>query len=147
MAIGDKEVLIRAVTSWNVKNRSLDKNLFKHPDDAISVSRRTWVAPWLAKLYAKARVEKSQLTPPKLYVGLAFISARDVKQVGSAVVDSRHEYLGHADISNGVKQVRGEALPAEISKLLNDRAKAIAAAARFVPDPHARSLRWTQSDQ
>lgn len=104
------------------------------------------MAPWLAKLYAKGCVENSQLKPPKLYVGLAFLSAEDVRRHGATVVDSREEYLGHADIRNGILQPAGEALPPHLMKTLNERTKAIAQSAKFVRDPKPTSILWTGSE-
>jgi hypothetical protein len=139
--VADDEIVIRAVTSWHVRNGKLLGNLFRHPDDQVSVSRRRWISPWLAKFVAKARIENSQLTPPKLYTGLAFVSAAVVRSKGSDVVDSRSEYLGHADIRNQVAgQQIGEALPAQVAKIVNKRAKDIADASNYVPDPKPRGV-------
>ncbi len=141
--IADNEILIRAVTSWHVRNGKLQGGLFRHPADEVSVSRRHWIRPWLAKFIAKARVENSQLSPPKLYTGLAFVSAAIIRSKGSAVVDSRSEYLGHADVQNRIaNQQVGEALPADVAKIVNKRAKDIADAADYVPDPKPRSFAW-----
>lgn len=144
--VHDSEVLIRAVTTWHVnKKGKLKHGLFKQPDDRVSVSRRKWVDPWLAKLYAKSRIENVQLKPPKRYVGLAFVSARTVRKAGGQVVDSRKEYLGHADIRNGITQVRGEALPPDLSKALDERTQAIVNDATFIRDPKPQNLWWTVS--
>jgi hypothetical protein len=141
--IPDDEILIRAVTTWHLRNGKLQGGLFRHPADEVSVSRRRWIPPWLAKFIAKARVENSQLSPPKLYTGLAFVSAAIIRSKGSAIVDSRSEYLGHADVQNRIaSQQVGEALPAEVAKIINKRAKDIADAAAYVPDPKPRSLAW-----
>lgn len=87
------------------------------------------------------------MKPPKIYVGLAFVSAKDVRRCGAAVVDSRKEYLGHADIINGIEQPAGEALPPVLMKQLDERAKAIADSARYVKDPNPNSLLWTGSER
>jgi hypothetical protein len=146
--IPDDEVVIRAVTSWHVKKGRLTPQLFKHDEDQVSVSRRRWIEPWLAKFIAKARIENSNLPRPKLYTGLAFVSAKTVRSKLSDVRDSREEYLGHADIVHGIaKQNIGEALlPPQLAKLVNDRAKKIADAARYVPDPKPESFLWTVPD-
>jgi hypothetical protein len=146
--VHDDEVVIRAVTTWNVKAGALQRNLFtNNSDDAISVSRRRWIAPWLAKFIAKLRIENRQLKPPKTYVGLAYVSARVVRECGSEIVDSREEYLGHADIVHGVgPQPRGVPLPAATAKRINKRADAIRRVARFVPDPNPKSLIWSGDD-
>jgi hypothetical protein len=89
------------------------------------------------------RVESRNLSPPKIYAGLAFIRASDIRGHGSEVVDSREEYLGHADIRHGIAaQKQGVALPPALAKALNDRAKAIAKSAKYVADPYPSSLCW-----
>jgi hypothetical protein len=89
------------------------------------------------------RVENRHLSPPKIYTGLAFIRVSEIRGHGSEVVDSREEYLGHADLRHGIAtQKKGVALPPKLAKALNDRAKAIAKSARYVADPCPSSLRW-----
>lgn len=146
--VSDSEVLIRTVTTWNVNARGkLKPSLFHHPEDRVSVARRNWIPPWLAKAYAKARIQNATLKPPKLYLGLAFVSAGNVRKNGSDVIDSREEYLGHADIRNGIVQSRQEALPPEQRKQLDERARAIAKSARFVKDPNPKSILWSASER
>lgn len=144
--VDDDEVLIRAVTTWHLNAQGLKANLFHQRDDRVSVSRQMWVPPWLAKAYAKARIQNATLKPPKLYAGLAFVSAAAVRAHGSRVIDSREEYLGHADIQNGIVQKKQEALPPDLKKKLDDRARAIAKSARFVKDPNPNSLLWAATD-
>ena len=100
------------------------------------------MAPWLAKLYAGARIQNPSLKPPKLYVGLAFIPAGKVRELGSEAIDTRAEYIGHADICHGFPQQKGEPLPPHLSKQRNERAKAMVRAANFVPDPNPRRPWW-----
>jgi hypothetical protein len=144
--IANSEVLVRAVFSYHLDKGKPRPTLFRNPDDLISVSRRAWVAPWLTKLIARARIENERLERPNLYVGLAFVSAEDVRKHGATVVDSRVEYLGHADIRNGIVQPKGEALPPRISKTLHERAQKLLGSAKFVKDPDPDELRWTGSD-
>ena len=145
--IDDAEILIRAVTSWHFRNGQLDLALFKDNEkDEMSVSRKQWVSPWLAKLIAKGRIQNSHVKPPNIYVGLAFLPTAAVRSLGSIVVDTRAEYLGHADISHGIyKRAPGEAVPAKVAKKINDRAKAIRAASQFVLDPKPGSFMWPAS--
>jgi hypothetical protein len=143
--IDDDELLIRAVTTYNKKSNSrLRGSLFKNADDEVSVSRRRWVEPWLAKLIAKGRLQNFRCKPPNRYEGLAFISARTVRAHGSSVEDSRSEYIGHAHISHGIiRQPVGEALPVALKRQNDDRAQAIADSARFLVDPNPRGFRWS----
>jgi hypothetical protein len=143
LTVSDGEILIRAVTSWHVKKGHLDPSLFQNADDEVSVSRQNWIEPWLAKLIATLWIQDRTLSRPKLYTGLAFLSARDVRSTGSTVEDSRSEYLGHAHIAHGIaKQTRGEALPPQLRKMLNQRAEQIRNVARYVEDPAPESFRW-----
>lgn len=129
--ISTSETVVRAVTTLHLHGGKLKYNLFVHPDDAVSVSRLKWVPSWLARLYALARVQNRREQPLKLYAGLAYISVQAVRQAGADVIDSRGSYIGHADITHGVKQKRGTALPPQLAKKRNDQARAIANAARF----------------
>ena len=122
--------------------KGLKAQLFRIHSDDVSVCRGRWVAPWLAKFHARMNVQDFSIKPPKLYVGLAFLTAEKVRGCGSDVVDSRSEYMGHAHISHGYAYARGEVPPAHILKMLNDRAAAIAKAAIYEKDPVPRSLRW-----
>lgn len=141
--VAANETVIRVVTTWHVNSRGLSHELFKNRDDRVSVSRASWVEPWLAKLHGRARVENRRLSPPKLYTGLAFVRVSEIRDHGSEVVDSREEYLGHADLRHGIAtQKQGVALPPNLAKALNDRAKAIAKSATYVADPRPSSLRW-----
>lgn len=94
----------------------------------------------------KSRVEDRSAKPPKLYVGLAFFRAADVRQVAADVYDSREEYLGHADVSLApgvdVERPRGVALPPDIKKLLDERAETIARAAKFIRDEDPDRFPW-----
>ncbi len=97
------------------------------PDiDEVSVSRGKFVPNWLSKAYAKVWVQRPNANPQKMYIGLAFVSARTVREIGSAVSDSREEYLGHADISHGVIKKRGEALDPRIRKSLEEKLEKLA---------------------
>jgi hypothetical protein len=137
--VDNSEVLIRAVTNFGLDRGKPKAGLFLS-DEGISVSRRRWIEPWLAKLYAKAHIQK----PPKHYRGLAFVSAELVRsQEGWDVQDSRSEYIGHADVVNGVhRAVPGEALPPLVAKTIRAQAKVIAKAAKYVEDPRPRRISW-----
>jgi len=137
------EIVIRVVTSWHLTAQGLSHELFKNRTDHVSVNRSPWIEPWLAKLLGRLRIENRSPPRPNLFTGLAFVVAADIRSHGSDVFDSRSEYLGHADIQHGfgVRQP-GQALPPQVSKRLNDRAKAIARAARYVADPKPGSCRW-----
>ncbi len=75
----------------------------------------------------------------KEFRGFAVITADQIRNAGSNVTDSRHVFVGHADISHGYVAARGEALPA----WLNDRLDTLKDSAKFIPDPAPRRWRWT----
>jgi hypothetical protein len=149
--IDDDEVVIRAIMSpyhiHKKRNNQITGKAFEAPPekDEVSVTRGRYVSAWLAKMYAKAWVQRPRATQPKMYRGLAFIPVNAVRSHGSCVHDSRKEYLGHADITHGVvvKRAVGEALDPRVRKDLDDRLKKLAEAATYVEDPNPRSLFWT----
>jgi hypothetical protein len=67
-----------------------------------------------------------------------------VRVRGSQVVDSREEYLGHADVKHGIVKRRNEPIePPERRKEYEDRLRALVAAAKYVEDPSPQSWAWT----
>lgn len=117
---------------------------FEAPPDSneVSVSREKYLPNWLAKAYAKRWVQNLQLAPPKEYKGFAFISARIVREVGSDVIDSRAEYLGHADIKHQFTRKRGETFPPKILKEYDDMLDKLVEAAAYIADPYPHYLLW-----
>lgn len=147
--MGD-ETAIRAVLSPyhfkdNKKFTKLSKQAFKAPSsvDEVSVSRGPHVPCWIAKAYAKFRVQRPLDSTPKLYRGLAFIPVETIREVGVDIIDSRSEYLGHADIKYGVVQDKAVALPPEVRFRLDQQAQALADSATFVRDPDPESWKWS----
>jgi hypothetical protein len=89
------------------------------------------------------RIQNTALQRPKLYKGLAFVSAATVRGQGWAVEDSRSEYLGHADILNGAPHATpGEAVDPAVKKAMRTRAKEIANKAKYVEDPRPGKIWW-----
>lgn len=122
----------------------LDKKAFEapHGSDEVSVARGAYVSNWLLKAYAKARVQRPRNAPPKIYRGLAFVSVEVIRALGSSIVDSRCEYLGHADISHGVVRERGVALRPDLRLELDTRLQKIVDATHYVHDPQPGSMSW-----
>lgn len=145
VSIDRREVVIRAIlTPYHVKKNKLQRGAFKAPSgsDEVSVSRRWYLPPWLSKAYAKRWVQRPLESQPKIYEGLAFVSVEAVRSSKSDVVDSRLEYLGHADIKHGIIQERGMALAPDIRKELDDRLEKLAQAAKYIKDPQPHRIRW-----
>lgn len=148
-SIEDDEIAIRAILSpYHVKRGKLLRGAFEAPpgSDEVSVSRRWYVAPWLSKAYAKHRVQRPRASPPKVYKGLAFVSVEIVRRFGSAVIDSRSEYLGHADIKHGIVRVKGVALAPDLRKVLEERLERLAQAARYTEDREPSRIQWRGGD-
>jgi hypothetical protein len=143
--VAGREVVIRAIfTPYHVKKKKLERRAFEAPpgSDEVSVSRRRYVSPWLAKAYAKRWVQRPKASPPKVYKGLAFITVEMIREFRAEVVDSRNEYLGHADIKHGIVQQRGEALPPNVRKELEARLDKLAKAADYIEDEEPERFRW-----
>jgi hypothetical protein len=143
--VADGEVVIRAVFYPHHLNKSgekLKKNAFRSPPDKDEVStiRRAFVSDQFCKdkaldidLRGRCRGDEK-----KEFRGFAAISAKRIREFGSAIVDSREVFLCHADIRHGFIVARNEPLPSE----LNDRLDRLKDAARFIPDPSPRAWRW-----
>lgn len=142
--IDDVETTIRAIFSpYHLKKDRLTPRAFTSPPDVdqVSVSRRQYVDVWLAKAYAKRWAQELTATPPKTYRGFAILEVATLRKTEADVVDSREEYLGHADIVHGIVQQRGVALSPDVRKRLDDRLKHLAETARYVEDKAAGSWR------
>lgn len=138
LPIEDDETLTRAILSpYHVKNGKLLRGAFEAPygNDEVSVSRGRYVADWIAVLYARRRVQQPKAKTPKLYEGLAYITADGVRRLGAQVDDSRREYLGHADISHGVVRIRGQAMDPQKKRDLDTRLDKMAKLAKYAPKP------------
>lgn len=136
-------MLVRAIMP-NYHARKAFRAAFEAPTDSheVSVSRGDYVPNWLVKAYAKRWVESLDKKPAKEYRGLAFISAKIVREAGSKVFDSRTEYLGHADIWHPIIRKRGVTLPPEILKEYDDMLDKLVEGADYIEDPFPLSCLW-----
>lgn len=144
LTVDDAETTVRAIFSpYHLKKDKLQPQAFSSPpgSDEVSVSRRWYVYVWLAKAYAKRWVQSLHSSPPKAYRGFAIVEVSKVREIGSNIVDSRIEYLGHADITHGVIQEKGVALQPHIRKKLDERLRQLSSHARFVEDVSPNSWR------
>lgn len=143
--IPDDEILVRTILSpYHLKKNKLSPQAFASPPerDEVSVSRGRYVACWLAKAYAKRWVQIPAGTPPKMYTGLALISTQTIRALGSEAVDTREEYMGHADIKHGLVRSRGEALAPDLRKKYDERLKQMAAEATYLEDQAPHKFRF-----
>ena len=140
LLVTDEERLARAIFFPNFVNTrgELKPAAFKarggHRD--VSVNR-------LLALDANAcKVRSLAIAISGTFAGFAVLTAKTVRQCGSEVVDSREQYLGHADIIHDQILPKGEPPPPEV----NERLKRMAGAAQYFPDPAPDIGTWTGVD-
>jgi hypothetical protein len=141
--ITDAEAIARGICSpYHVKNGKLTPVVYRSPrdKDEVSTMRADWIGADACKRHAKSLENPKE---NKVYEGLAVLSAHQIRQVGSTIIDTREEFEGHADIKHGIIERRGDPLPAEQLKILRDRAKALAKIANYFSDPDPRAMNWT----
>jgi hypothetical protein len=145
--VADAEQLVRGIcTPHHVSSAGkLKPAAFEAPaeSDEVSVIRHDYVGIAECKMRAQALSQPEQ---GKRYVGLAVTRAGIVRIYGADVVDSRAEFLGHADIRHGYTRSALEPPPPEVLKVLKDRCKALAKAATFIRDPEPETGGWAGSE-
>lgn len=121
--IEDSEEIVRGIFSpFHIKNGKLKPQAF-HPSpgtDEVSVMRFSWIGFEFCHQKAK-EMEKLTQNPPKILVTLASLVAGKIRQGKLDVVDSRHQFNGHADIKLGIIVYPGEPPPPDQMILLNER--------------------------
>ena len=139
-AIADEERLARAVFyPYHIaKSGKIKKEAFKAPTGGrdVSVNRLRAIGADECKMRAKS------IHSPGTFEGFAVVTAGDVRQCGSDVVDSREIYFGHADIMHDVVLKSGVPAPPDF----NQRLKKIANRANFFADPSPDSDIWSGED-
>ena len=98
--------------------------------------RADWIGSDACKQHAKD-LRESRTEETRSIRGLAVLSALQIRQLGAAIIDTREEFEGHADIKQGIISLRrGDPPPAEQLKILRDLEKALLAKlANDFPDP------------
>jgi hypothetical protein len=142
--IADAEVIARGIRTPHHVTRTgkLKAAAYKPPyeTDEVSTMRANWIGADACKQHAK---DLETPADRKVYTGLAILSARQIRQSGASIIDTREEFLGHADIKHGIVPRRGDPLPAPQLKVLQDRAKALADLANYFTDPDPPNANWT----
>ncbi len=140
LSVTDEERLARAIFFPNYVNKSgkLKPSAFKAPGGRRDVSVNRLLA--LDANACKARSLAIALSGT--FAGFAVLTAQAVRQCGADVVDSRSQYLGHADIIHDQILTKGEPAPPEF----NERLKRMAEAAQYFPDPAPETDTWTGED-
>jgi len=109
--IANEEAIVRGICSpYHVSSKGKLKPEAYDPSpatDEVSVIRHAYVGSDFCKKKAKELEDREKR---KIYQGLAVLSARQIRSVGSEVVDSRQIFFGHADIKHGFDLIEGEPL-------------------------------------
>lgn len=139
IAIPDDEKIVRAIKTPHHLNKNKTKlrpAAFRPmPErDDLSVMRLDHMGADKCKAKAREIANDS-------YVGLAAITASEVRKTGASVNDSRDgQFCGHADISQGAPAPKqGETAP----PFMLERYKALSDIARLYVDPRPYEERWT----
>jgi hypothetical protein len=145
VAIADTEKIVRAIVSpFHVdrKKNKLKTAAFKSRPgtDEVSVVRGMYKGADFCK--AKGREIAAASTKGE-YVGLAVLLARQVRDAGSEVHDSRNVYCGHAHISHGtIAPPPNEPLPPDQQLALDEKLETLRDAAAFHADPSPEKDGW-----
>ena len=140
--IAVEEAIARGICSrYHVKRGKLKPDAYWPPydSDEVSVMRVSWIGADACKRHAKDLEDPEE---GKIYKGLAILSARQIRQSGATLIDTREVFQGHADICHGIVPRRGEPLPADQLKTLRDRVKTLATLANYYPDPDPAAEGW-----
>lgn len=144
--IDQDEVIVRAVI-YPMHLKKLDSDNLKpflfRPrtgTDEISVMRRIYMTDDLCKRRAKIL----QFPPDSQFTGFAVFRAACVSDANAKIIDSRCEYLGHADIKYGVNALpRDEPASAATNMKLDRMVNAILNDAIYVRDDDPSATHWT----
>lgn len=141
--VSDDEKLARAIFHpFHIKKNKLKSAAFKAPSGRNDVSVNRLLA--LTSNQCKQKAKEIERKPHKVFRGFAVISAGNVRELGSDVLDSRDppNYFGHADIIHDIVLEKDQAAPPEFNHRLNKMAKA----ARFHSDADPDGDTWNGDD-
>ncbi|MEW6368777.1 MAG: hypothetical protein AB1714_29465 [Acidobacteriota bacterium] len=142
--IADAETIVRGICSpYHVsKSGTLKPTAFDPAPntDEVSVLRHDWIGTEECRRRSRALENAEQ---KKVYRGMAALSARQIRDSGAEVVDSREEFEGHTDIKHGFVVRPGEPLPPAALLAMRERNRALARIAMYYPDPDPAGAVWT----
>ena len=144
--VADEEPIIRGICSpYHISKGKLKFQAYDAPpgSDEVSVMRLDWLGADGCKRKAKQLENLKNPENKKIYSGLAVLSAKQIRDSGASVVDSRHVYKGHADIKHGVIREKGIPPSPEVIEKLRTRNKMLASLAQYYPDPLPDSEGWS----
>ena len=140
-----EEVIVRAIFSpLYVKHggRELKPQAFQpFPEtDEISVMRTSF----LGCHFCKRKAQELEIpNNNKVYSGFAVMKVRRIRNAGCQVVDSREEFLGHADIRTGiVTPARGISMEPEMLEKSRRISKSLVTLSTYIKDPSPTASKW-----
>lgn len=132
--VANEETVVRGIFHpYHTKGSKLHWNAFRPPPGRadVSVMRHDYLGPEECRVRAKVIGGTD-----KQYRGLASIRVRSVRDVGPDVVDSRDQFLGHADIMHiHVVQAGEPPDDGHAFELLRETCKRLVKAALFAAEP------------
>lgn len=144
----DSETIVRGICSPYHFDKGKVKPAAFEPSpetEDVSVMRCDWMGVDECRKKAK-ELENTTINPPKIYAGLAVISAQQIRKGGANIVDSREHYLGHADIKMGIiLPQKGVPLAPDKRYKLNQIKKYLAGKAAYFADPDPKAEKWCGS--
>lgn len=148
--IDDPEVIVRAIFEpYHEKKGKLKPAAFRSPPgkDEVSVIRQSYMGTQFCKRKAKeieAEIRKQDQN--KKYRGFAVLQASQIRSVKSEVIDSREQFLGHADIKHGVILERDEPLQSEAKMNLDERLKTLVSLTNYFQDQNPDEENWSGNE-
>jgi hypothetical protein len=148
--IDDDEVIVRVIFEpYHEKKGKLKATAFRSPMgiDEVSVMRHTYMGTPFCKRKAKEiEADSRKKDPQKKYLGFAVLMASQIRFVKSNVIDSRNQFIGHADIKHGFVLQRDEPLDPKAKMELDERLKTLVSLTNYFPDPNPDEEKWSGSE-
>ncbi len=135
----DNENIVRLIkTPYHVNGDKLKHQAFRSQKgiDDVSVVRHSHMGSNFCKSKAKEIMGEG-------YIGLAVVTAGNIRSSGSKVIDTRDEYCGHASILHGVTIPVNEPPSAEDNELITERCRQIVSHTKYYQDPEPANDTWT----
>jgi hypothetical protein len=140
--VADTETIVRAVFHpYHLNRENLKWQAFLPPSERrdVSVVRHDYLGTENCRRHAKAMQSER-----KRYRGFASLKVHAVRTAGPDVIDSREEFLGHADIMHKhPAPPAGEPSTSQLFDELRETCKRLAQTAKFCADPDPDAETWS----
>lgn len=142
--IANEEKIVRVIMTpshVNQRKNTLKPAAFRPRagTDEVSVIRHTHMGSDFCKL--KGQSIAADNTKVR-YVGLASLTADQIRNTKSTVHDSRNEYCGHAHIAHGIRSQPDEPQESATNMEITERCRALVSVATYHPDPNPSTPNW-----